>query len=101
MDRTQTAAACLTDQIQDAVHPLDGVHQIAWVARRRVVGSSSCTSAGRVFYFGEDAVLMDKNESSPCDPYFAEIPRWHRGTWYHLARRPSWLVQADDPVGVR
>ena len=57
MNCTQSAAACLTDQVQDAIHPIDGVHQIVWVARRRAIGSSFCTAAGRVSVFGEGAVL--------------------------------------------
>ena len=30
---TQATTAYFTDQIQDPIHPLDGVHQIIWVAR--------------------------------------------------------------------
>ena len=67
MHRTEAAAARLADQIQDAVHPIDGVHQIVWIARQHIVGTSFSFATHRGSGFGEDIILTGKvNETNPA-----------------------------------
>ena len=102
MHRTQTTTACLADQIQDTIHPLDGVHQIVWVVRWRAVGRRFSAAAARAFGFGEGVVLMGEvNNINLHNPSSAEIPFWRREAGHRLAPHPLCSVRAGGPVGMR
>ena len=99
--RTEAAAACLANQIQNAIHPLDGVHQISWVILQPRASSNFCTATGRAFDFGKGAILTGEvDEIGSRDPPLADVPRWCHVAEHHLAPCLSRPRRAEDPVDV-